>query len=251
MSSSNRASLKNILSGAAESLERDLVHPDLTELADYQDRLLSDERSEQICSHLAVCRTCTQSLLTLYEPLESDDIDEAPAPIATAHFEARDNPSQKPKVPFFLAYQPAWAAAAALFLALLATGAWGVGQYKERIKLNQPRVAVAVADLFPVGEAIEKGAGEGSVVVRINDQTEQVLLFMHPGVALDFPEYSINIIHAETITWRSSRIPPPLEEGFVLTIPSSFLKKKVYSLELLGHRGKHQEQVTVFQFNLE
>ena len=62
--------LEQAVSQLGQAEEQKLTsHPEMMELADYQDGLLDEKASEAIEEHMAVCRACADMLLTMAEPV--------------------------------------------------------------------------------------------------------------------------------------------------------------------------------------
>ncbi len=205
-------------------------HPPEEELIDYIDDLLPEARAEAIREHLALCSHCTGVLLYLEEPLDLLESLHASAPIP---FTSKKAEQVKRETLFTFGAHPAFAAA--LVLLSLGLFGWGYSQYKGRLSLLEPTIAIQVSDLFPVDRVERIAIDSPAPTLQVLPGTRHIILFLITTADASYSDIGVKILNGDSqAMWESRVLPLNGREEISLTIPREFLPTGDYRILLNG-----------------
>ena len=209
-------------------------HPKPMVLADYQDGLLDEKNSEWIEQHIAVCRTCSDTLLELAQPLSLPD-DSPTLPGAQADIPAR--------------LRSPFVGIGGLLAAVLCVGF--VHLLLENRSLHHqiitPRTTYQIQDLNPIDSLVR---GEPDVkVIKTPLQQEELTLFLNTERSQAQGRYRIELEKDRSSVWKGWI--EPYEGQFVFGLPSAFQKPGTWRLVIFSAGGDHSEVLLEYHFQLQ
>lgn len=126
-----------------------------------------------------------------------------------------------------------WALAAALLLATLSLGFWGLRLQRDLARLADARINVPVVELAPVGEAAERGPATERVVVASGGRSAVFVLEL--GDLRPFARYRVRLLaDGQRELWSRTGLEPRGEGRFTLELPLRLLAPGRYELRLSG-----------------
>jgi hypothetical protein len=219
-------------------------HPDPAQLADYCLDALPPEEQERVREHLPLCAACAQLVLDLKAIAAApaaDGAPEEPAPdldaawrrmAARLELGEEGRATRRPPAP--ASRSGAWALAASL---LLSVGllAWGLGLRRDLESARQPNADLAMIDLTPLGENLERSA-EAPRQVPAAAGIRNLLLQLDLGNPRSFPHYDMRLLApGGKVVWRAPGVRRSEQGFFLLEIPREALSVQgLYRVEIEG-----------------
>ena len=237
---------------------RPAEHPSSEELVEYAFGALSNEEEGRLQDHFALCGDCGRLVLDLVEAQDAEPAEGGLSSweleVAWREMERRleDHheiaaPGRRAEPPRIVPQRWSWSIAASLILAVGALLLRQAGLERQLAALQEPRVDVAVMDLFESGTV--RGSEEPAHFVA--SDSPRVLLLSAP-VSEAFDSYQLSLFRDESSEpiWRSEALQPNPYGSFQLLLPPRLLPAGSYRLVLLGLEDGQHELVAGYEFGI-
>lgn len=228
--------MSEAIRGLAQSQEEKLTrHPDPEELADYQDGLLPEEDRLALQEHLAICRQCMRDFAELAA------IDETEEPVPT--------PQGREAAPMSrTAYGNIRLMAACFAIVALSSIALNFVMYRFAQKPDAPQTDMALLDLLPVGESVERSESVGEMNT-VQNRPNGLILFLSLLEDRQGQVVRARLSTSETRTrWLSDKITIGDSPIIPIQISGTYLEPDTYHIHLL--KEQDNEVIAKFTFKL-
>lgn len=227
-------------------------HLDPEELLAYHERRLPEEAVERVRDHLARCPECAGVVLDfeafpdLEPPGEDHRLTPADVERELRALEARIEAESRP---LWQRHQVLLPLAAALLLAVVGLGAWGVLLQQRLENATGPRGDVAVvADLRPTDEPLR---GE-QPAVRVPEWAGRAVLLLSLRPGQGHQAYRVDVISPDGRLLVFGLPVRRAPDGFLaLELPREVLVPGELRLELSGSQGGTWERVAEYRVEIE
>ncbi|MBI4468761.1 MAG: hypothetical protein HY650_05490 [Acidobacteria bacterium] len=121
-------------------------------------------------------------------------------------------------------------------------------QHEDEVaRLRQPEVSPLLHDLFSEGLVL-RSSGEDEVSrIRFPPFTTSLVLSLNGDGPPNYPDYSLEIIHADgNVRWRGKGLRRSSQGSFLIRLPRGFLGDGKYQLRLYGERGEASRRLAEY-----
>ena len=228
-------SFEEAVSQLGKTGEQNLTaHPEMMELADYQDGLLDEKANEAVEEHLAVCHTCADMLVELAEPISLADETES-APMAYTA-----SPSPRPSRP--LVSRVGWLLAAALFVGGLLLFMENRRLQDRLLFFDTPHSVHHFSNLNSIDD-LERNQAELKKIYASKDGHE-LDLYLNTSRPPTGSSYWLEMERDDNSIYRDEIA--PVEGEFMFSLPASQQKPGTYRLTI--NEGKVGEEKVLVRY---